>query len=214
MKLLVPFELDEKYKRIGREIIGDENIIWFPKTGNADIAIIRDNNFPKDKKFKFIQTVSAGTDHIDMDSIPESTIVASNAGAYSISVAEHAFALLLDRTKNISIFENETRSGIYKPRSTRLLYGKTLGIIGYGGIGSRAAEIAKSFEMRVVSITRSHKDENSDESLSLRELDKLLTESDYILISIPLTNMTLGLIGKKQLELVKKDCIIINVARP
>ena len=95
MKLLVPFKLDEKYRKIGRDIIGEENIIWFPETGDADVLLIRGNDFPRDRKFKFIQAVSAGTDHINMESIDGDTIVASNAGAYSISVAEHAIALML-----------------------------------------------------------------------------------------------------------------------
>jgi glycerate dehydrogenase len=213
MKLLVPFKLDEKYMKIGREVIGDENIIWFPETGDADILLIRGNNFPKDRNFRFIQAVSAGIDHINLESIPEETLVASNAGAYSVSVAEHAIAFMLERSKNISTFEYETRSGIYNPRPTKLLYGKTLGIIGYGGIGSRTAEIAKSFGMRIISIARSHRDSNSDLYLSLEELDTLLRQSDYILISVPLTNKTFGLIGRRQLELIKKDSTIINVAR-
>ncbi|MCL5929880.1 MAG: hypothetical protein M1123_01165, partial [Candidatus Thermoplasmatota archaeon] len=204
MKLLVPFKLDEKYRKIGREIIGEENIIWFPETGDADVLLIRGNDFPRNRKFKFIQAVSAGTDHINLESIDLETIVASNAGAYSISVAEHAIALMLARSKDISNFEHETRNGIYKPRPTRLLNGRTLGIIGYGGIGSRTAEIAKTLGMRVVSIARGHKDEFSDEFLSLGELDVLLKEADYVLISIPLTNRTLGLIGKRELELLKK----------
>ena len=214
MKLLVPFKLDEKYRKIGRDIIGEENIIWFPETGDADVLLIRGNDFPRDRKFKFIQAVSAGTDHINMESIDGDTIVASNAGAYSISVAEHAIALMLARSKNISNFEQETRNGIYKPRPTKLLNGRTLGIIGYGGIGSRTAEIAKTLGMRVISIARGHRDEFSDEFLPIGELDVLLKRADYVLISIPLTNVTLGLIGKRELELLKKDCTVINVARP
>ncbi len=214
MKLLVPFELEERYKKIGREIVGSENIIWFPDKGIADVLLVRGNDFPRDQKFKLIQTVSAGTDHIDLSSIPEDTVIASNAGAYSVSVAEHAFALMLERSKKISIFEAETRSGVYKPKSTRLLYGKTLGIIGYGGIGSRSALIAKSLGMRVIAVGRGYRDGNADVFTGMEGLDRLLTESDFILISIPLTESTLGLIGEEQLEKVKRNCTIVNVARP
>ncbi len=213
MKLLVPFELEEKYKEIGREIIGENNIIWFPEKGNADAILIRSNDFPRDREYKMVQTVSAGTDHIDLASIPESTLVASNAGAYSLSVAEHAFALILERTKDISGFRRETKGGVFNPKPTRLLYGKTLGIIGYGGIGARAAAIAKSFNMRVISVGRGHRDRNSDEFFGLEDLDKLLVQSDYILISIPLTKRTFGLIGKREFLLVKRNCTIVNVAR-
>ncbi len=214
MKLLVPFDLEEKYKKIGRDIIGEDNIIWFPESGKAEIVLARGNDFPREENFKLIQTISAGTDHIDIDSIPRNTLIASNAGAYSISVAEHALALLLERAKKISTFEEETRRGIFEPRTTKLLFGKTIGIIGYGGIGSRVAAIAKSFGMRVVAIGRGFRDSNLDEFLEIEKLDKLLEESDVILISIPLTSRTVGMIGERQLSLVKKDCVIINVARP
>jgi glycerate dehydrogenase len=213
MKLLVPFELDEKFKRIGREIVGNDNIIWYPDDGAAEIILVRGNDFPRDRKFRLIQTVSAGTDHIDFSNIPKETMVASNAGAFSVSVAEHAFALILERTKRISIFENETRGGVYKPHPTRLLYGKTMGIIGYGGIGSRSALIAKSLGMRVIAIGRGHRDINADVFTDMDGLDNLLSSSDIILLSIPLTNSTRGMIGEEQLKKVKRDCIIVNVAR-
>lgn len=214
MRLLVSFDLEERYKTIGSEILGEENVIWYPEDGEAETVLIRGNDFPKERNFKFIQTVSAGTDHIDMSKIPLESLIASNAGAYAISVSEHAFALLLERAKGISTFEGETRRGNFNPKSTRLLFGKTLGIIGYGGIGSRSAAIAKSFGMRVISIGRGHMDGNTDEFTGMEGLNRLLMESDFIQISIPLTKKTWGIIGKEQLELVKKDCTIVNVARP
>jgi len=179
MKLLVPFPIEDRFKEIGTKVLGEGNVIWHPNTGEAKALLIRDNDYPKDKYFKFIQTISAGTDHIDFSKIPSNTLVASNAGAYSISVAEHTFALLLECTKRISAFENETKQGIYEPHSTKLLYGKTIGIIGYGGIGSRVASIAKTFGMKVVTVGRGHRDENSDEYLGLEELDKLMLQSIY-----------------------------------
>ena len=214
MKLLVPFRLDEKYRKLGIEILGKENIIWFPDTGDAEVILIKDNDFPRDRNFKFIQTISAGTDHIDMNGVPKGAIIASNATAYSISVGEHAFALLLERSKRISVFSDETKRGLYAPKSTKLLYGKTMGIIGYGGIGSRVASTAKSFGMKVIAVGRSYKDGNADKFLGMDQLDELLQESDFILISIPLTSKTTGLIGESQLKSVKRDCTIINVARP
>jgi Lactate dehydrogenase and related dehydrogenases len=214
MKLLVPFPIGDRFKEIGTKVLGKDNVIWYPDSGEADALLIRDNDYPKDKNFKFIQTVSAGTDHIDINKIPANTLVASNAGAYSISVAEHAFALLLERTKRISIFENETKNGIYRPHSTKLLYGRTVGIIGYGGIGSRVAYIAKALGMKVVTVGRGHRDQNSDEFLGLDKLDKLLVQSDFIVISIPLTIQTEDMLTERNLKLLKKDCIIVNVARP
>lgn len=213
MRALVTFPVEERYKKIGIEVLGKENIIWHPDSGRADVFLIRDGDFPRNQNPKFIQTLSAGTDHLDMRMMPKNAIVASNAGSYSVSVAEHVFALLLERVKKIGKFHGKTSMGIFEPEETTMLYGKTLGIIGYGGIGSRVAAIAKSMGMKTTAIGRGYKDENADEFLSLENLDNLLRDSDFMVISIPLTKRTYGLLGKEQLDLVKKNCVIVNVGR-
>lgn len=214
MKTLVTFPIEEKYKEIGNEILGADNIIWYPQTGKAEIFLIRNSEFPRNQVPKFIQATSAGTDHIDMRAIPKGSVLASNAGAYSLSVAEHVFALLLERMKKIGKFHAATMRGIYEPEETTLLFGKTIGIIGYGGIGSRVAYLGKAFGMRTIAIGRGYRDKNADIFLSIEEIDTLLMESDFIVISIPLTKRTYGFIGKEQLNKAKKNCIIVNVARP
>ncbi|MGC8574573.1 MAG: 2-hydroxyacid dehydrogenase [Thermoplasmata archaeon] len=213
MKVLVSFMVDAKIRKMGNDILGKGNVIWYPSVSPAEILLIRDNNFPYDENVKFIQTITAGIDHIDISSLKEGTIVASNAGAYSISVAEHAFALLMERAKKICIKRDETLKGIFNPESTQLLYGKTIGIIGYGGIGSRVAEISKVMGMKVAAIGRGYRDKNVDIFLSLDKLNDIFKISDFIVISIPLTKLTHELITKDQLSLMKKNAIIVNVAR-
>lgn len=214
MKVLVTFSVSEEQRKIVSEIFGKDDVIWYPDTGKAEIFLIKDNDFPHNQTPKFIQTLSAGTDHIDMDAIPDDTVVASNAGAYSISVAEHCFALLLERTKTICKFREETRRGVFDPEDTKMLYGKTIGIIGYGGIGSRIASISRTLGMNVVAIGRGHRDDKVDKFLPLSELDVLLRESDFIIVSLPVTKKTIGIIGEKELKMMKKDAIMVNVARP
>ncbi|MGC8645612.1 MAG: 2-hydroxyacid dehydrogenase [Thermoplasmata archaeon] len=213
MKVYVSFPLDEEFRQMGEEILGKGKIIFTPEE-DAAAALVRDNSFPRYNGLKFVQSITAGTDQLDINSIPRDVTVASNAGAYSIPVAEHCFALILERAKKISRFSSRTRAGFFEPEGTKALYGKTIGIIGYGGIGSRVAHIAKSFGMRVVAIGRGHKDQNADVFLGLESLDSLLSESDYVVISIPLTSITSGLIGKRELERLREGCMIVNVARP
>ncbi len=213
MKVLVTFLVDARIRKLGNEILGKENVMWYPSVAPAEILLIRDNNFPYDENVKFIQTITAGVDHIDLTSLKEGTIIASNAGAYSISVAEHAFALLLESAKKIIAKRDETVKGIFNPESTQMLYGKTIGIIGYGGIGSRVAEISKVFGMKVAAIGRSHRDKNVDIFLGLDGINEIFKISDFIVISIPLTKLTNELITYDQLSLMRKDGIIVNVAR-
>jgi len=152
--------VEEKYKRIGEEIIG-KDIIWYPEKGTAEILLVLNEPFPYDENVKMIQTISAGVDHLNLERLKKETIVCSNAGAYAISVAEHAFSLILCAMKKIIERNAEMKAGIFNPQPTRLLYKKTIGIVGYGGIGRRVARIAKAFDMHVIAITRDKGDENS-----------------------------------------------------
>ncbi|MEM0127832.1 MAG: 2-hydroxyacid dehydrogenase [Thermoplasmatales archaeon] len=213
MKTMITFQIEEEYKRMGEEILGKDNLISSPEQGKPEILLVRDNSFIRYDSAKFIQTTTAGTDNIDMSSIPNDVTIASNAGAYSIPVAEHVFAIILERSKKISKFLSDTRLGLFRPESTRPLYGKTIGIVGYGGIGSRVGQIAKSFGMNVTAIGRSFRDSNADVFLGLESINEVFSKSDYIVISIPLTSNTIDLIGKEQLENAKENCMIVNVAR-
>ncbi|MEM0098370.1 MAG: 2-hydroxyacid dehydrogenase [Thermoplasmata archaeon] len=213
MKVRVTFPVIDNYKKIGENIIG-KNIIWYPDEDEAEILLVNNDNFPRKNTIKMIQTITAGVDHIDLSTIPKETLVCSNAGAYSISVAEHTFALLLSAAKDIIKRDEEMKKGIFNSSPTRLLYGKTIGIIGYGGIGKRVAKIAKAFDMKVIAIGRNTPDSNVDEYYSLENIEKLVKASDFVLLSIPLTKFTENLINKKILEIMKKNAILINVARP
>ena len=169
MKVRVTFPVIDNYKKIGENIIG-KNIIWYPDEDEAEILLVNNDNFPRKNTIKMIQTITAGVDHIDLSTIPKETLVCSNAGAYSISVAEHTFALLLSAAKDIIKRDEEMKKGIFNSLPTRLLYGKTIGIIGYGGIGKRVAKIAKAFDMKVIAIGRNTPDSNVDEYYSLENI--------------------------------------------
>ncbi len=204
--------MEEKYKRIGEEIIG-KNIIWYPEKGTAEILLVLNEPFPYDENVKMIQTISAGVDHLNLERIKKETIVCSNAGAYAISVAEHSFSLILCAMKKIIERNAEMKAGIFNPQPTRLLYKKTIGIVGYGGIGRRVARIAKALDMNVIAITRDKGDENSDEIYELKDLGNVVEKSDIVLISIPLTKYTENIFNYEILKRIKRDGIIVNVAR-
>jgi glycerate dehydrogenase len=215
VKILVTFPvLDEKLKKMEEEYFGKGNIVWYPEQADAEILLVLNDDFPYSRNIKMIQTISAGVDHLNLSRLEESTIICSNAGAYALSVAEHVFALLLSATKKIREKDAEMKKSIFRSDQTILLYKKTLGIIGYGGIGKRVAKIAKSFDMKVIALGRNDPDENVNEYVHMDKLHYLIKKSDFILICIPLTKITENIIGIEELNIIKKNGMLINVARP
>lgn len=167
------------------------------------------------KRLEMIQAVSAGVDGLPWEAIPEHVIVCSNRGSNAEAVAEHAWALILALSKNIPIHLEKMRRGVFewKPES-KFLYGKTLGIIGVGSIGGRVAAIGKAMGMRVMGITRSGKTSAPCDFIGGPEsLEKVLQESDVVVLSTPLTKQTRGMINLRRLRLMKREAILVNVGR-
>ncbi len=180
----------------------------FPRDVPADL-------WPRMTRLRLHQTTSAGVDHLPFGLIPPGVTVCSNAGAYAASIGEHAIALLLAAAKNVVAHTEAVRAGRFRQDTMgTLVRGKTLGVVGLGGIGGEAARLAKALGMRVVGVNRrGSTDAPADWCGTLDDLDRLLAESDAVLLSIPLTTRTVGLIGTRELRLMKRDAILVNVAR-
>ncbi|MHB1708688.1 MAG: 2-hydroxyacid dehydrogenase [Thermoplasmataceae archaeon] len=165
-------------------------------------------------ELRMIQTLSAGVDMIDFKSIPEQILLCSNAGAYSDPIAEHVFAMILDLSKNITKNYLKMREGVFDQKTVnRRVAGKKIGIIGYGGIGKAVAAIARKFDMKILAISRSGSREDEVFLGGIDDVDYVLSNSDIVVISLPLSNHTRGIINSAKLEKMKKDAILINVAR-
>jgi phosphoglycerate dehydrogenase-like enzyme len=165
---------------------------------------------------KLFQTVSAGVDQFDLSVIPRGAVICSNVGAFAEPMAESVFAFILSFAKNLPSLQEDLRRGDFPRRTKRgmFLKGKTLGIVGAGGIGRATAKLAKAFGMRVLGIASKPRDvENFDFVGTLDDLDRLLRESDVVVLSIPLTQKTRGLIDRKKLNMMKRNAILVNVAR-
>ncbi len=174
-----------------------------------------DELWPRLARLRLLQTTSAGVDNLPWARIPASVTVCSNAGAYGVSIGEHAIALLLAAAKNVVVHTDAIREGRFRQGPMgKSLRGKTLGVVGLGGIGSEAARLAAGLGMRVVGVNRRGASDAPVEWVgTLKDLDRLLRESDAVLLSIPLTRSTAGLIGARELGLMKRDGILVNVAR-
>lgn len=164
---------------------------------------------------RLLQVVSAGVDGQLLDLIPAGTPVASNAGAWAGPMAEHVLAMTLALAKHLPERHAEMRSGIFNQRvPNRELRGSIVGIVGFGGIGKATARLIRAFGARIYAITRSGSaDEPVDWVGTLDEVDAVLSAADVLVLSIPLNRATRGLIGRRELALMKSDAILVNVAR-
>ena len=164
---------------------------------------------------KVLQSMSAGVDFIDFSSIPPQVVVSSNAGAFGAPIAEHVFAMILYFGRNLVRNNELVRDGILDhPADGVFLRGKTVGIIGTGGIGQSVARVAKAFDMRTLGINTSGRPvENFDAVWRMDRIDDLLKQSDVVVIALPLNIKTRHLITAKKLGLMREDCILVNVAR-
>jgi phosphoglycerate dehydrogenase-like enzyme len=142
--------------------------------------------------------------HIDLAAARELRIVVARASAgYSIGAAELAIGLMIAVMRRIPVSDAALRRGSWETPSTRVLHGKTLGIVGLGGVGGHVAAIARAFGMRVL-------------AWGPRlggELDDLMREADVVSIHASLTKESRGLIDARRLGLMKPTSVLINTAR-
>jgi phosphoglycerate dehydrogenase-like enzyme len=178
-------------------------------------GLINRRLFDELPNLRLIQSMSAGVDFIDFDSIPERVLVCSNAGAYKEPIAEHVFAMILFFAKNLIRNHDRLRDGTLESSTDGVfLGGKTIGVIGAGGIGQSVARVAKAFQMRTLGINTSGRPAPYFDSVwGMERLEDLLRESDFVVVALPLTVQTRGLIDKKRLDVMKEDATLVNVAR-
>jgi phosphoglycerate dehydrogenase-like enzyme len=160
-----------------------------------------------------IQLLSAGADHIDFGALPPQAKVAGNVGAYADPMAEHVLAMALALAKRLPQNNAKLAAGTFQMAQTLRLRGGTVGILGYGGIGQASANLFRALGMRIYAINTSGHAPDADQAGTLSNLDDMLTTSDIVVVTIPLTTTTRGLIGASELNLMKPTAILVNVAR-
>ncbi|NEU31382.1 hydroxyacid dehydrogenase [bacterium LRH843] len=173
----------------------------------------------KSGRLKVIGIASVGLDQCDQTYIKERGIRLINLpGVNSVSVAEHAFAMMLAVMRRIPIGYEQMKSGNWNKHgfvSARELRQKTLGIIGFGNIGKAVAEIATGgFKMKVIAYDPFLSDEEfQSNQVQNATLQRLLEESDIVTIHAPLTKNTYHMVGRDELKQMKKDAVILNLGR-
>ncbi len=191
---------------------GADIVIATPRL-HQDIVAVLD-------RCKLISVQAIGTDSVDVISATRKGIVicnVSNASLTSVAVAEHAFALLLALAKKLAIGGKLLRSGLWR---TGVAYqpvglaGKTIGVVGFGKIGKRVASIAKGFDLHVLVCTaRPEKYREVHPGIQFVQFPALLENSDFVILAVPATQETEGIISSSTLARMKRSAFLVNVGR-
>ena len=202
----LPGGLDEQVERAR-----DADIIL---NSRAQVAW-KEDSLRRLPRLALIATCSIGVDNIDLAVARELGILVCNQpGRTAPIVAEHALALLMAVAKRAAFFTASMRDGRWERMDTVYLNGKTLGVIGAGDIGGAVAGLGRALGMNVVAWTP-HPSPERAERLGVRflALDELLALADAVSIHVKLTDQTRGLIGARELALMRPGALLVNTAR-
>lgn len=194
----------------------DAEIVWTNKTPLPGDIIAQ---LPR---LKFIGVLATGYNVVDVKAASSRGVIVSNIPDYgSLSVAQFTFALLLELCHHVQRHSDSVHSGkwtqskdfCYWDYPLIELAGKTMGIIGFGTIGQKVADVATAFGMNVIAMSRSQPPQPHRTNFRWVGLESLLRESDVVSIHCPLTEHTKGLINAENLARMKRTAFLINTAR-
>lgn len=214
-----------------------DDIMIYPRTSKedvikrakgAEILIINKTVLGQDElnalapELKYIGLQSTGYNVVDLKAATKNGVTVCNIPSYSTNaVAQLVFSFILQFTNKVNLHSESVYNGewtecpdfCYWKAPLSELDGKTIGIIGFGSIGQRVAEIAEVFGMNVLFTSKSKKDTDKFKTARQVDLDSLLGKSDFVTCHCPLTDETTGLINLDNLRKMKKSAILINTSR-
>jgi phosphoglycerate dehydrogenase-like enzyme len=191
----------------------------------ADVIVNADHTpkllsaaLPLALRAKWVHSMWTGVDHVLSPEVLASPLPLTNGrGVFRRSLGEWSIAAMLYFSYNLRRMIRQQEAEVWQAFTTEELHGRTLGIIGYGGIGSTAAERARAFGMRIIALRRRpelfQNDPFIDQTYAPAQINELMAASDYVLAAAPLTNETHGMIGEAQIAAMKLTGVIINVGR-
>lgn len=164
---------------------------------------------------RLVQFISAGIDFIPVSELPDGIDIACNGGGYAEPMAEHGVAMALAAFKRLFIEHDKLRHGDFDQfRRNRMLAGSVCGILGFGGIGVATVRLMKALGAKVHAVNRRGVSDVPVDWIGTTDAtDGLLAKADVLILSLPLTPATEKSIGKRELELMKPDAVLINLAR-
>ena len=175
-------------------------------------------------RLRIVANYAVGYDNVDVEEATRRGIYVTNTpDVLTNATADFAWTLLLAAARRLVEADSFVRSGEWKRKGVawhplmllgRDVYGRTIGVIGFGRIGQAIARRARGFGMRILYNARSRKPEAEKElGAEFRPLDELLRESDFVVLAVPLTKETYHMINEERLKLMKPTAILVNIAR-
>lgn len=213
-----------------------DEVVEYPRTqysqlvqriGTAELAVVNKCGIDAAvlrscPNLRWIGVTATGTDSLDVAACCRAGVTVSNVPAYSThSVAQLTFALLLELVQSPARHEAALRAGYWQldvPKEYGImpmheLYGKTIGIIGYGAIGRQVAKIALAFGMRVLVHTRTVRKKDAKDGVQFVSLEMLLAGSDVVSLHCPCTQETENIINADTLAQMRSGALLLNTAR-
>lgn len=166
-------------------------------------------------RLRIISIWGTGTDHVDLDACrARGVAVVGTPGVNAHAVAEHAVALMLAALRRITTLDAELRRGEWARAPIAQLEGKTVGVVGFGAIGRRAAKLASAFGARVL-VTTAGPDHGRADAAGARHasIESLLADSDIVTLHLRLDPSTAGYLTRERLALMKRTSVLVNTAR-
>jgi len=218
----------------GFEDIGDLTVydrtpseLILARSCDADVVLTNKTPLSRETIFalprlKYIGVLATGYNIVDISAAKERGIPVCNVPSYGTdSVAQTCFALILETYLSVGAHDADVKNGgwcrcpdySYSLHTLRELSGKTIGFIGFGRIGQRAADIAQAFGMNILAYDIKPSDQSHRKNFAFVPLDELLSRSDIISLHCNLTPENTGMINKASIEKMKRSAIIVNTAR-
>ncbi|GHT23870.1 hypothetical protein FACS189419_08370 [Planctomycetales bacterium] len=220
-QILAAWQNDVNIINVGQDGIADALLEADFFCGHAKVPVDWER-IVQQRRLQWIQSSAAGMDWCLVPPVINSNITITTAsGVLANQVAEHTLSLILAWMRNLPVFFNEQNNFLapdfrkFLRRPTRDLTGATIGIVGFGGVGRRIAEITAPFHTTTLAtdLYPAEKPPYVDELWDANRLDDLLPASDIVILALPLNEQTRGIFNAQKFRLLKQDALFVNVAR-
>ncbi|UPV74876.1 D-2-hydroxyacid dehydrogenase [Halorussus limi] len=189
--------------------------------GLSSAEVVLSDRLPAEKvdaapNLRWVQALTAGVDRFPHEALSDAGVALTNAsGVHAEPIGEQVLAYLLAFERNVQKGMAQKHRGVWENYGGRELRDETVGILGLGAIGGRVAELASAFGTRVVGTKRDPETapDAVDEAYGPDGLYDVLARSDYVVVTVPLTDETRRLVGEDEIRTMKSSAVLVNVAR-